>query len=157
MNPLQYKFDFWMFIRGISNGFNGTHDKLVMALNLKDILWYLLIFCFQEQRGGDCSWDIYIAHTYTWHWLSSVILIMDIVNHSAGLIKTYHMFAAVIRGMVKLCLLNCAQGWLWNYSDYHFTNSIYNSYCCIWLVVFCYVLLCIPLCVYCKFMCMRMY
>ena len=37
-NPLQYKFDFWMFIRGISHGFNGTHDKLVMARNLKDIL-----------------------------------------------------------------------------------------------------------------------
>ena len=33
-----YKFDFWMFIRGISHGFNGTHDKLVMARNLKDIL-----------------------------------------------------------------------------------------------------------------------
>ena len=30
--------DFWMFIRGISHGFNGTHDKLVMARNLKDIL-----------------------------------------------------------------------------------------------------------------------
>ena len=35
INPLQYKFDFWMLIRGISHGFNGTHDKLV---NLKDIL-----------------------------------------------------------------------------------------------------------------------
>ena len=55
---------------------------------------------FQEQRDGDCSWDIYIAHTYTWHWLFSVILIMDIVNHSAGLIMSYHMFDAVIRGMV---------------------------------------------------------
>ena len=39
MNPLQYKFDFLMFIRGISHGFNGTHDKLVMARNLKDILF----------------------------------------------------------------------------------------------------------------------
>ena len=38
MNPLQYKLDFWMFIRGISHGFNGTQDKLVMARNLKDIL-----------------------------------------------------------------------------------------------------------------------
>ena len=37
MNPLQYKFDFWMFICGISHGFNGTHDKLVMAPILKDI------------------------------------------------------------------------------------------------------------------------
>ena len=40
-----------MFIRGISHGFNGTHDKLVMSRNLKDILDIL----FQEQRGGDCS------------------------------------------------------------------------------------------------------
>ena len=40
---------------------------------------------------------------------TSVILIMDIVNHSAGLIMSYHMFAAVIRGMVKLCLLSCVQ------------------------------------------------
>ena len=38
MNPLRYKFDFLMFIRGISHGFNGTHDKFVMARNLKDIL-----------------------------------------------------------------------------------------------------------------------
>ena len=38
MNLLQYKFIFWMFISGISHGFNGTHDKLVMARNLKDIL-----------------------------------------------------------------------------------------------------------------------
>ena len=36
--PLQYKFDFWMFLREISHEFNGTHDKLVMAQNLKDIL-----------------------------------------------------------------------------------------------------------------------
>ena len=42
------------------------------------------------------------------------------------------------------------------YSDYHL-NSIYIYYCCFWLVVFCYVLLCISLCVYCKFMCIRMY
>ena len=38
LNPLQYKFDFWMYIRGISHGFNGTHAKLVMARNLTDIL-----------------------------------------------------------------------------------------------------------------------
>ena len=38
MNPFQYKFDFWIFIRGIRHGFNGTHDTLVMARNLKDIL-----------------------------------------------------------------------------------------------------------------------
>ena len=37
MKLLQYKLDFWMFIRGISHGFNGTHDKLEMARNLKDI------------------------------------------------------------------------------------------------------------------------
>ena len=37
MNPLQYKFDFWMFIRGIGHGFTGTHNKLVMARNLMDI------------------------------------------------------------------------------------------------------------------------
>ena len=87
--------------------------------------------------------------------------------------------------LVKLCLLNCVQGW-WEisinlcviifgnyiifgqaellyglfgfkfYSDYHL-NYIYIYYCCFWLVVFCYVLLCISLCVYCKFMCIRMY
>ena len=86
--------------------------------------------------------------------------------------------------LVKLCLLNCVQGW-WEisinlcviifgnyikfgqaelyglfgfkfYSDYHL-NPIYIYYCCFWLVVFCYVLLCISLCVYCKFMCIRMY
>ena len=85
---------------------------------------------------------------------------------------------------VKLCLLNCVHGW-WEisinlcviifgnyiifgqaelyglfgfkfYSDYHL-NYIYIHYCCFWLVVFCYVLLCISLCVYCKFMCIRMY
>ena len=38
MNPLQYKVYFWMFIRGISHGFNGTQDSLVMAQNFKDIL-----------------------------------------------------------------------------------------------------------------------
>ena len=41
-------------------------------------------------------------------------------------------------------------------NNYHL-NSIYIYYCCFWLVVFCYVLLCISLCVYCKFMCIRMY
>ena len=34
MNPLQY---FWMFIRGISHGFDETHDELVMVRNFKDI------------------------------------------------------------------------------------------------------------------------
>ena len=53
MNPLRYKLDFWMFIRGISHGFNGTHDKLVMTRNLRDIFDILDIW-FQEQRGGDC-------------------------------------------------------------------------------------------------------
>ena len=46
--------------------------------------------------------------------------------------------------------------WIQIYSDYHL-NSIYIYYSCFWLVVFCYVLLCISLCVYCKFMCIRMY
>ena len=44
MNPLQYKIDFLMFIRGISHGYNGTHDKLVMALNLKDFLIFFFLF-----------------------------------------------------------------------------------------------------------------
>ena len=30
--------------------------------------------------------NVYIAHTYTWHRLYSVILIMDIVKYSTGLI-----------------------------------------------------------------------
>ena len=49
MNPLQYIFDFWMFIRGISHGFNGTHDKLVMARNLKYIFRY---FVFKNNVVG---------------------------------------------------------------------------------------------------------
>ena len=56
MNPLQYKFDFWMFIRGISHGFNGTHDKLEFdGSEFKGYFVIFYIFCFQEQRGGDCS------------------------------------------------------------------------------------------------------
>ena len=31
-----------MFIRGISHGFKGTHDTLVMARNLKDIFIYFV-------------------------------------------------------------------------------------------------------------------
>ena len=38
-----------MFIRGISHGFNGTHDKLLMARNLKDIL---LSFVFENNVVG---------------------------------------------------------------------------------------------------------
>ena len=52
MNPLQYKFDFLMFIRGISHGFNGTHDKLVMARILKDILLYFRYFVFKNNVVG---------------------------------------------------------------------------------------------------------
>ena len=40
-------------------------------------------------------------------------------------------------------------------SDYHL-NFIYIYYCCIWLVVFCYVIM-NAICVYCKFTCIRMY
>ena len=38
MHSLQYKLYFWMFIRGISHGFKGTHDYLVVDQNFKDIL-----------------------------------------------------------------------------------------------------------------------
>ena len=38
MNPLQYKLYFWMFIRGISYGFKGTQDYMVIAQNFKDIV-----------------------------------------------------------------------------------------------------------------------
>ena len=64
MNPLQYKFDFWMCIRGISHGFNGTHDKLVMARNLKDILFsrylhctymYVALTVFSHSHYGYCK------------------------------------------------------------------------------------------------------
>ena len=65
MNPLQYKYDFWMFIRGISHGFNGTHDKLVMARNLKDILSYFRYFVFKNNVVGIVHEIIYIAHTCT--------------------------------------------------------------------------------------------
>ena len=38
---------FWMFIRGISHGFNETQDYLVMARNFKDIdlRTKLLVMC----------------------------------------------------------------------------------------------------------------
>ena len=40
------------------------------------------------------------------------------------------------------------------YIDYHL-NSIYLSYRCFWLFVLCYVIM-YAMCVYCKFMCIRM-
>ena len=50
-----------MFIRGISHGFNGTHDKLVMARNLKDIFKNNVVGIVREistlhihVRGTDC-------------------------------------------------------------------------------------------------------
>ena len=52
MNPLRYKFDFWVFIRGISHEFNGIHDKLAMARNLKDILRYFRYFVFKNNVVG---------------------------------------------------------------------------------------------------------
>ena len=45
-------------------------------------------------------WMLHDPMDHTWHWLSSVILIMDIVNHSAGLITSYHLFDAVVRGKI---------------------------------------------------------
>ena len=39
------------------------------------------------------------AHKYMWPGLYSCILIMDIINHSAGLITSFHMLDAVIRGI----------------------------------------------------------
>ena len=38
MNPLQYKLYYWIIIRGISHGFDGIQDQLVMARHFKDIL-----------------------------------------------------------------------------------------------------------------------
>ena len=40
-----------------------------------------------------------VNNTYTWHSLYSGILIMDIINESAGLITSYYMLDAVVRGM----------------------------------------------------------
>ena len=72
MNPLRYIFDFWMFIRGISHGFNGTHDKLVMALNLKDICDILDILFSRTTWWGlfvrylHCTY-MYVALTVSSH------------------------------------------------------------------------------------------
>ena len=41
--------------------------------------------------------------------------------------------------------------WIQICRDYHL-NSIYISYCCFWLFVFCSVIM-YAICVYCKFMC----
>ena len=71
MNPLQYKFDFWMFICGWlkcggSLGFNGTPDKLVMARNLKDILFSKTMWWRLFVRYLDCTY-IYVALTVFSH------------------------------------------------------------------------------------------
>ena len=137
---------------------------------------------------------------------------MGIVNHSAGLITSYHMIDAVDRGMFTppdelaftntntntisgvLCISNtllrclllnsscetvptqlypkmllCYYIWILYYiwtsriiwifyiqicSDYHL-NSIYIYCCCIWLVMFCYVIM-YGMWVYCKFKCIHM-
>ena len=66
----------------------------------------------------------------------------------------YHIFDAVIRGMVAPPdnYIIFGQAKLYGpfgfkfYSDYHL-NSIYIYYCCIWLVAFCYVCVCVFACI----------
>ena len=48
MNPLQYKLYFWMFIHGISHGFNGTQDYLVMARIFQGYFVIFLYFFFNN-------------------------------------------------------------------------------------------------------------
>ena len=66
-----------MFIRGISHGFNGTLDSLLMARNFKDIFGFFKIFFFKNNvveivhrmstlhihiRGLDCIQDCVIPY-----------------------------------------------------------------------------------------------
>ena len=114
----------------------------------------------------------YVSFTNT-NTISGVLCISDtllgcLVVNSSG--KTVHtqLYPKMMRNINKLLCYYIltvyyirTSGIIWTfwiqiYSDYHL-NSIYIYYCCIWLVVFCYVLLCIPLCVYCKFTCIYMY
>ena len=55
MNPLQYKFDFWMFIRGNSHGFDRTIGLIDNCSEFQGYYVTILDIFFQEQRGGDCS------------------------------------------------------------------------------------------------------
>ena len=65
----------------------------MMARNFKD-LYIFLEFFFKSNV-------MEIVHKMsTLHILVSVIHIMDIVNHSAGQITSYHMLDVVVRGML---------------------------------------------------------
>ena len=95
-------------------------------------------------------------------------LLLWLVGHSSGKTVLTQLCPRMMRNFNKLVCYYIwklyyirTSGIIWTfgfkfYSDYHL-NSIYIYYCCFWLVVFCYVLLCISLCVYCKFMYIRMY
>ena len=109
-----------------------------------------------------------VAYTNT---IINVLCISDtlfgwLVGHSSGKTVLTQLCPRMMRNFNKLVcyyignyiIFGQAELYgLFGFKFYYHLNSIFIYYCCFWLVVFCYVLLCISLCVYCKFMCIRMY
>ena len=56
---------FWMSIRGISHGFNGTQDCLVMARNFKDISCYFIyIYIYFRNNVIEIVHKMYTFHIH---------------------------------------------------------------------------------------------
>ena len=75
-----------------------------MARNFKDILWSFIDIFFLKKNVVEIVHKMSTLHI---HICGSdcihAFFIMDIINHSAGLITSFHMLDAVVRGMFTPC------------------------------------------------------
>ena len=86
-----------MFIRGISHGFNGTHDKLVMARKGYCVIFLDILF------SRTTWWGLFVRYLHcTYMYVALTVFSNSHYGYCKSfcrLIMSYHMFDAVTRGM----------------------------------------------------------
>ena len=98
MDSMKHRINWWWL------GISRILCDLFRYFLSRTIWWRLFIRC-------------YFAHTYTWPWLYSGILIMDVLSHSAVLIASYHMMMLWSKGCLHFPI------------EVSFTNTISGVLC----------------------------